>query len=65
MSESHAKYHYTIYSIAEDKTYETNTLAGFCGEHLLHRSHLMDTYTGKRKQHKGFKIIKKESIKLS
>jgi hypothetical protein len=61
-SESNAKYHYTIYSIAEDKTYETNTLSGFCREHLLHRSHLMNTYTGNQKQHKGFKILKKESI---
>jgi hypothetical protein len=61
MSESHAKYHYTIYSIAEDKTYETNTLAGFCGEHSLTRRSLENSFKVGR-NHRGFKIIKKESI---
>ena len=61
----HEKYHYTIYSKNEDKTYETNTLNGFCKEHLLTRSNLYNTLNGNQKQHKGFKILKKESIKLS
>ena len=62
LKESHVKYQYTIYSKNEDKTYQTNTLWGFCREHLLDRSNLMRTYIGKYKQHKGFKILKKESI---
>ena len=62
LSKCHEKYHYTIYSITEDKIYETNTLKGFCEEHSLYRSPLTNTYTGRQNHHKGFKIIKKESI---
>ena len=58
----HQKYHYIIYSIAEDKTYETTTLNGFCKEHSLTRRNIQDTLTGRLNHHKGFKIIKKESI---
>jgi hypothetical protein len=61
-SKSNEKYHYTIYSIAEDKTYQTNTLHGFCREHLLTRISLYNTLNGNQNQHKGFKILKKESI---
>lgn len=62
MSKGQEKYHYIIYSITENKTYETNTLAGFCREHSLYRSPLTNTYTGRQNHHKGFKIIKKDSI---
>ena len=62
MSKSMEKYHYSIYSITEDKTYETNSLKAFCREHSLDRSSLSGTlYQKKTKQHKGFKIIKKEA----
>jgi hypothetical protein len=66
MSEAHKnsniKYHYTIYSIKENNTYETNNLKAFCKKHLLDHSPLFKTFTGERKQHKGFKIILKEPI---
>ena len=62
ISESMLKYHYTIYSITEDKTYETTNLKGFSRKHLLDYRHLSKTLTGKRNQHKGFKLLKKESI---
>jgi len=56
------KYHYTIYSIKENKTYETNSLKAFCKEYSLDRRPLSKTFTGERKQHMGFKIILKEPL---
>ena len=58
------KYHYKIYSIREDKIYETNNLSKFCTEKSLSRGNLRETLTGKRKHHQGFKIIEKEYISL-
>ena len=63
VSKSLEKYHYTIYSITKDKTYETNNLTTFCSEHLLHRYSLTQTLIGKREHNKNFKLIKKELIK--
>lgn len=63
ISKSLEKYHYIIYSIIEDKIYETTNLNQFCNKHLFHRGTLTQTLTGKRKHHKNFKIIKKEIIK--
>jgi hypothetical protein len=64
MRDSHIKYSYVIIYMKENEiiTYETNTLNGFCNEHLLCFGHLNDTISGKRKHHKGFRIIKKERI---
>ena len=59
---SNIKYHYTIYSIKENKTYETNSLKAFCKEHLLNHGNLYYTLTGERNHHKGFKIILKEPL---
>jgi len=56
------KYNYTIYSTTEDKIYEINNLREFCREHSLDFSSLKRTFTGERNHHKGFKILKKESI---
>jgi hypothetical protein len=64
LSKIKEKYHYTIYSIVEDKTYETNSLNAFCMEHSLHDHSLGKTFYQKegRTQHKGFKILKKEAL---
>jgi hypothetical protein len=64
ISKSKEKYHYVIYSIIENKTYEINNLNIFCNEHLLHRDSLTQTLIGKRKHHKNFKMVKKEIIEI-
>lgn len=64
LSKCGEKYHYKIYSINEDKIYETNNLSKFCVERLLNRANLFGTLAGKRKQHKGFKIIEKKYISV-
>jgi len=63
MSKSGEKYHYTIYSTVDDRTYETTNLMAFCKEHSLCRNALSGTlYQKRREQHKGFKMIKKEAL---
>ena len=63
ISKSKEKYHYIIYSIIENKTYEIDNLNIFCNEHLLHRGSLTQTLIGKRKHYKNFKMVKKERKK--
>jgi hypothetical protein len=63
MSLSSQKFHYIIMKDC-GKIYETNSLTVFCKEHSLHRSGLQKTYTGKQEYHKGFKIVKKDELRL-
>jgi hypothetical protein len=61
LSKSNEKYHYTIYSTVDDRTYKTNNLNTFCKEHSLDNGNLQRTII-KNNLHKGFKMIKKEAL---
>jgi hypothetical protein len=63
MSVASQKFHYTIIKDC-GKIFETRSLIEFCNEHSLQRSCLQKTYTGKQKYHKGFKIVKKDELRL-
>jgi hypothetical protein len=58
---SNCKYVYTIVNIKTKSTFKIRNLNVWCKQNNLHESHLRGTY-GKNTQHKGFKVIKKESI---
>jgi len=58
---SNCKYVYTIKNTKTNDIIILNNLNLWCKENNIHESHLRQTYT-KNNQHKGFKIIKKESI---
>ena len=61
---SNCKYVYTIKNIKTNNIIILRNLNLWCKEHNLHESHLRETYT-KNNHHKGFKIIKRESISTS
>jgi group I intron endonuclease len=62
ISDAKLKYNYKIYSIKESRFYETNNLKGFCREHSLDGSSLIETFNGTTKQHKGFVLVIKVKI---
>jgi hypothetical protein len=58
------KYLWSIENIKNGDVAIVRNLSEFAEKNNLHKSHLHKTYTNGR-QHKGFRIIKKESILLS
>ena len=58
---SNCKYLYTIENIKTNFTFKVKNLNIWCKQHNLHGGHLRETYN-KNNQHKGFRVIKKESI---
>jgi hypothetical protein len=59
---SNAKFEYTILELNTNIFYKTNSLREFCKNYDLKRVNLTRTFTGKYKQHKGFRMVRKVSL---
>jgi hypothetical protein len=59
---SNAKFEYTILEINTNIFYKTNSLREFCRNYDLKRVNLTRTFTGKYKQHKGFRMVSKVTL---
>lgn len=59
---SNAKFEYTILEINTNIFYKTNSLREFCKNYDLKRVNLTRTFTGKYKQHKGFRMVSKVTL---
>jgi hypothetical protein len=59
---SNAKFEYTILEINTNIFYKTNSLREFCKNYDLKRVNLTRTFTGKYKQHKGFRMVSKVTV---
>jgi flagellar biosynthesis chaperone FliJ len=57
--ESNADYEYCIVELENNITHKTNSLRDFCKRYDLKRANLTRTFTGKYKQHKGFRMVSK------
>ena len=60
--ESNAKYEYHIIELENSITHKTKSLRDFCERYGLKRANLTRTFTGKYKQHKGFRMINKVTL---
>ena len=59
---SNAKFEYTILELNTNISYKTNSLREFCKKYDLKRANLTRTFTGKYKQHKGFRMVSKVTL---
>ena len=59
---SNAKFEYTILELNTNIFYKTNSLREFCKNYDLKRVNLTRTFTGKYKQHKGFRMVGKVTL---
>ena len=59
---SNAKFEYTILELNTNIFYKTNSLREFCKNYDLKRVNLTRTFTGKYKQHKGFRMVSKVTV---
>jgi len=57
--ESNADYEYCIAELENNITHKTKSLRDFCKRYDLKRANLTGTFTGKYKQHKGFRMVSK------
>jgi group I intron endonuclease len=59
---SNAKFEYTILELNTNIFYKTSSLRDFCKRYDLKRVNLIRTFTGKYKQHKGFRMVSKVTL---